>query len=126
MAKEYDLIVIDHPHVGEVAGDGSLVALDLVGRDAQLAELGENSVGESHLSYNFDGNQWALAIDAATPVASFREDILPEPPSDWSDVLELARGRRVAFGLIPINALMTFMGLARNLGHRVAEGDGFH
>ena len=125
MTKEYDLIVIDHPHVGEVARDGSLVALDLVGRDAQLAELEENSVGESHLSYNFDGHQWALAIDAATPVASFREDLLPEPPSDWSDVLELARGRQVAFGLIPINALMTFMGLARNLGHRVAEGDSF-
>ena len=125
MTKVYDLIVIDHPHVGEVARDGSLVALDLLGRDAQLAELGENSVGESHLSYNFDGHQWALAIDAATPVASFREDLLPEPPADWSDVLELARRRRVACGLIPINALMTFMGLARNLGHRVAEGDGF-
>lgn len=123
MTKEYDLIVIDHPHVGEVARDSSLLALDLVGRDAQLAELEENSVGESHLSYNFDGHQWALAIDAATPVACFREDLLPKPPSDWSDVLELAKGRRVAFGLIPINALMTFMGLARNLGHQVAEGD---
>lgn len=125
MTKEYDLIVIDHPHVGEVAGDGSLVALDLLGRDVQLAKLEENSVGESHLSYNFDGHQWALAIDAATPVAAFREDLLPEPPSDWNDVLELAKGKRVAFGLIPINALMTFMGLARNLGHRVAEGDSF-
>lgn len=125
MSKEYDLIVIDHPHVGEIARDGSLVALDSVGRDIQLAELGENSVGESHPSYNFAGHQWALAIDAATPVASYREDLLPEPPSDWSDVLELARERRVAFGLIPINALMTFMGLARNLGLRVAEGDGF-
>lgn len=125
MTKEYDLIVIDHPHVGEVARDGSLVALDLVGRNTQLAELEENSVGESHLSYSFDGHQWALAIDAATPVASYREDLLPEPPSDWQDVLDLAGKRRVAFGLIPINALMTFMGLARNLGHGVAEGESF-
>ena len=125
MAREYDLIVIDHPHVGEVAKDGSLVALDLVGRDVQMAELEENSVGESHHSYNFDGHQWALAIDAATPVAAYREDLLSEPPSDWTDVLELARRRRVAFGLIPINALMTFMGLARNLGHSVAEGESF-
>jgi multiple sugar transport system substrate-binding protein len=36
-------------------------------------------------------------------------------------VLKLARAGRVGFALIPINALMTFFGMARNLGHGVAE-----
>ncbi|WP_036049784.1 type 2 periplasmic-binding domain-containing protein [Sedimentitalea nanhaiensis] len=122
MAAEYDLMVIDHPHVGEVAGAGQLVALDQLGRTEELASLAEQSVGASHPSYNFNGHQWALAIDAATPVASFRPDLLEAAPSRWSEVMELALSGKVALALIPINALMTFFGLARNQGMPVAEG----
>ena len=123
LTSDYDLVVIDHPHLGEVARDESLVALDTVGRSSELADLEKHSVGLSHQSYNFQGRQWALAIDAATPVASCREDVVPDPPSRWNDVVELARRQKVAFALIPINALMTFMGLARNLGHEIAVGE---
>jgi len=125
MADRYDLMVIDHPHVGEVAGSGLLMAFDGIGRDAELATLAAQSVGLSHPSYEFGGRQWALAIDAATPVAAFRPDLVAEAPRDWSGVMELARAGKVAFALIPINALMTFMGLARNIGAAVAEGADF-
>ena len=121
MAAEYDLMVIDHPHVGQVADTGELLALDGLGRDDELAVLAAQSVGVSHRSYEFHGHQWALAIDAATPVAAFRPDLLEEAPRQWDGVLELARKGQVAFALIPINALMTFMGLARNLGHTLAD-----
>lgn len=121
MAGTYDLMVIDHPHVGEVARSGQLLALDTLGREAELAKLAEQSVGVSHRSYEFDGHQWALAIDAATPVAAYRPDLLERPPAQWDEVLELARSGRVAFALIPINALMTFFGLARNLDLALAE-----
>lgn len=125
MADRYDLMVIDHPHVGEVAGSGLLTAFDGVGRDADLATLAAQSVGLSHASYNFGGRQWALAIDAATPVAAFRPDLIAKAPRDWDGVMALANKRKVAFALIPINALMTFMGLARNLGADVAGGSNF-
>lgn len=125
MADRYDLMVIDHPHVGEVAGSGMLTAFDGIGRDAELATLAAQSVGLSHPSYEFGGRQWALAIDAATPVAAFRPDRIAEAPRDWSGVMALARAGNVAFALIPINALMTFMGLARNIGGRVADGAEF-
>ena len=121
MASAYDLMVIDHPHVGQVAGSGELLALDTVGRDREMADLAKNSVGASHTSYQFNGHQWALAIDAATPVATYRADLLGTAPTRWSDVLDLAREGRVAFALIPINALMTFMGLARNMDVGLAE-----
>ena len=121
MAETYDLMVIDHPHVGEVAREGNLLALDGRGREAELAALAAQSVGLSHPSYDFGGRQWALAIDAATPVASFRPDLLEAPPRHWDAVMALARAGRVAIPLIPINALMTFFGLARNLGYPVAE-----
>ncbi len=121
MAGAYDLMVIDHPHVGEVARRGHLVAFDTLDRDAELVTLADQSVGASHRSYEFDGHQWALAIDAATPVAAFRPDLLAAAPTRWDAVLELARAGRVAFALIPINALMTFFGLARNRDVAVAE-----
>lgn len=125
MADRYDLMVIDHPHVGEVVGSGLLMAFDGIGRDAELATLAAQSVGLSHPSYQFGGRQWALAIDAATPVAAFRPDLIAEAPRDWAGVMELARSGKVAFALIPINALMTFMGLARNIGTAVADGAEF-
>ncbi|WP_150522440.1 ABC transporter substrate-binding protein [Roseibium sediminis] len=123
MANQYDLMVIDHPHVGEVARNGLLLPLNDQGRDNDLAVLAEQSVGGSHQSYEFDGQQWALAIDAATPVAAFRPDRLDHPPANWSEVVELAQEGCVGFALIPINALMTWFGLARSLGHSIAEGD---
>lgn len=122
MAGRYDLIVIDHPHVGEVARSGLLAPLDGLGREAELAALAGQSVGVSHPSYQFDGRQWALAIDAATPVACYRADRIDAAPARWDAVLDLARKGDVGFALIPINALMTYFGLAKNKGYAVAEG----
>lgn len=125
MADRYDLMVIDHPHVGEAARSGHLQALDTEDRAGDLDALSRQSVGVSHDSYNFDGRQWGLAIDAATPVSAYRPDRIDAPPADWSEVVDLARAGQVAFALIPINALMTFMGLARNTGADVAQGSTF-
>ncbi|MDJ1006589.1 MAG: ABC transporter substrate-binding protein [Paracoccaceae bacterium] len=122
MADAYDLMVIDHPHVGEVSRSGLLYALDTSTHADELDALNEQSVGASHPSYEFDGHQWALAIDAATPVAAYRPDRLDTPPKEWSKVVALAKKGEVGFALIPINALMTFMGLARNIDAKVAEG----
>ena len=125
MADTYDLMVIDHPHVGEAARNGLLMALDGIGRDDELAVIASQSVGVSHDSYAFDGHQWALAIDAATPVAAFRPDKISAAPSRWDDVIDLARAGEVGFALVPINALTTFMGLARNQGFVIADGEAF-
>jgi multiple sugar transport system substrate-binding protein len=83
--------------------------------------LAQQSVGLSHPSYNFDGKQWGLAIDAATPVAAYRRDLLDAAPTRWDDVVALAKQDRVGLALIPINTLMTFFGFARNRDWAVAE-----
>lgn len=121
MADTYDLMVIDHPHVGEVAADGNLVALDLPARGAELAALAAQSVGLSHPSYVFGERQWALAIDAATPVAAFRPDRIEAAPARWEEAKVLAARGQVGFAVVPINALMTFFGLARNMDYPVAQ-----
>ena len=112
LARQYDLLVIDHPWAGYAATRGVLLPL----QDHLPAEFSwdqaNNSVGASHASYNFGGYQCALAIDAATPVASYRPDLLAKAevdlPQGWDDLLALARKGMVAFPGIPIDTLMNF------------------
>jgi multiple sugar transport system substrate-binding protein len=48
LAQRYDLIVIDHPHVGQITAENCLAPLDLPGRAAELAALNHGSVGQSY------------------------------------------------------------------------------
>ncbi|HVV70459.1 MAG TPA: extracellular solute-binding protein, partial [Verrucomicrobiae bacterium] len=112
LTKDYDLLIIDHPWVGKAATLGCVLALDNHLPASWLGEQAENSIGYSHHSYNYDGHQWALAIDAATPVASCRADLLEQAgvtiPDTWDEVLAIARRGRLAVPAIPIDLLMNF------------------
>ncbi len=120
LAEAYDLLVIDHPWAGYAAYSQVLVALqDRIPAD-YLADQAANSVGHSHASYVFGDNQCALAIDAATPVASYRPDLLGryglEQPQTWQDLLALARQGRVIMPGIEIDTLMNFYMLCATQG----------
>lgn len=116
LAGQFDLLVIDHPHAGLVAKTQCLVPLDTLGRDNELQLLARQTVGPSHPSYHYDGHQWALAIDAATQVASYRPDLISTPPSSWDEVLELAKAGKVIWPCKPVDSLMSFMTLAASFG----------
>jgi len=73
-------------------------------------------VGRSHESYQHQGRQWALAVDAAAQVAAFRPDLLPEPPRNWDAVLELARAGRVVWPYKPVDAYSSLITVASGLG----------
>ena len=121
LAKEYDLIVLDHPFVGEIAAAESLLPLDEL-----FVDVGHTAfVGPSLAIYRYAGRQWAVPIDAACQVAACRSDLLAKldrsPPANWSDVLSLGRkaaraGYRLAIGLRGVHSLMTFFTLCANLG----------
>ncbi|WP_407181717.1 ABC transporter substrate-binding protein [Bradyrhizobium sp. STM 3562] len=116
LAKRYDLIVIDHPHVGQITQEKCLLPLDVAGREAERTALEAASVGPSYPSYRWDGKQWAFPIDAATQVQAFRPDRLPQAPTELAEVMELARRGRVAVPLRPPHSLMLFYTLAAHLG----------
>ncbi|MER8749680.1 extracellular solute-binding protein [Mesorhizobium sp. M1050] len=120
LARAYDLIVIDHPHVGQITAERCLEPLDVAGREAELAALASGSVGRSYPSYNWQGRQWAFPIDAASQVQAWRPDALDAPPARWSDVLDLARQGRVLLPLRPPHVLMAFYTLAGNFGRPCA------
>jgi multiple sugar transport system substrate-binding protein len=120
LARQYDLIVIDHPHVGQITAEACLAPLDVAGREAEGAALAAASVGQSYPSYNWDGRQWALPIDAAAQVQAFRPDLLERAPETWNEVLALARAGQVVVPMLPPHSLMTFYTLAANLGQPCA------
>jgi multiple sugar transport system substrate-binding protein len=47
LARNFDMIVIDHPHVGQITKEGCLLPLDVPGREAELKALADGSVGQS-------------------------------------------------------------------------------
>ncbi|WP_028548348.1 extracellular solute-binding protein [Paenibacillus sp. UNC451MF] len=112
LTDKYDLLVIDHPWAGYASESGVLLSLNKYLPDDYMQNQATNSVGHSHLSYNFNGSQTALAIDAATPVASWRFDVLEreeeQVPVTWEELLNLARKNLVIFPAIPIDSLMNF------------------
>ena len=120
LAEKYDLLVIDHPWAGYAAYSQVLLPLQDMIPAEYLRDQAEHSVGHSHASYIFDGGQCALAIDAATPVASYRPDLLEryglEIPQTWQDLLSLARIGRVVMPGIPIDTLMNFYMLCATQG----------
>jgi len=126
LADDYDLLVIDHPHVPRAAAEGLLVALDAVGRDVERTRLAEQSVGASYASYEHAGHLWALPIDAAAQVSAHRPDLLGDAPESWDDVLDLARDGRVLWPTKPLDAMSSFLTLVAQRGGTVcASPDAF-
>ena len=123
LATHYDFIVIDHPHVGEVAAEGSLIPLDEVVPADVLAEQRSQSVGPSFPSYEWNGHQWALATDVAAQVSAWRPDLVPAPPQTWDDVVDLAEQGKVLWPLKPVDAVSSFFTLCANLGSPVAANE---
>lgn len=123
LARRYDLIVIDHPHVGQITAEKCLAPLDTVGRDREFAAIAAGSVGQSFPSYHWQGRQWAFPIDAATQVQAYRPDRIKRPLESWTAMLELAREGRVSVPMRPPHSLMVFYTLAANLG-RPCKVDG--
>lgn len=111
LAREYDLIVIDHPHVGQIADAGCLAALDELVDSGAMAGIAAGSVGGSFESYRWKGRQWALPIDAAAQVQAWVPGRIAAPLLRYNGLEQLlAEGR----ALIPLRAphsLMTLFSL---------------
>ena len=124
LAAAYDLMVIDHPHVGAVAGLGCLLPFEAHASGSELDRLRGESVGKSFESYFLRGHQWALPIDAATQVQAIRPDLLAAPVARFAQVVELAQRGLVIWPLRPPHSLMSFYTLAANIGAPCAVAPG--
>ena len=127
LTEAYDLLIIDHPWVGCAAATNCVLPLDQYLPEKYLKDQSDNSVGQSHTSYNYNGHQWALAVDAATPAASYRQDLLIKNnvsvPETWEEVLDLAKAGKVAVPGIPIDLLMNFYSFCIAYGKEPFQND---
>lgn len=117
LARKYDLIILDHPHVGNAAFSKCIVPFDETLNTDVLYDLSANSIGPSYESYHYNGHQWALPVDAACQVSSYRSDLLNHPlPTKWADVLILAHRLRsqkqyTGIPLCPTDCMCSFLTL---------------
>lgn len=120
LAKRFDLLVIDHPWTGFGADTKAILPLSDYLSAEYIKDQKINTVGRSYGSYVFSDKLWALPIDAATPVASARLDILEKNdlkvPENYDDLLALAKKGLVAFAGIPVDVLMSFYMYCCSLG----------
>ena len=122
LAENYDLIMLDHPHLGSAVRARALVPLDVCMEPEFLLDQKKNSVGRSYESYHMDGHPWALAVDAAAQVSAYRPDLMErlgeEMPETWEQVRDMA-GRlegkvRVGFPLCPTDCYCSFLTICAN------------
>lgn len=127
LARTFDLIILDHPFVGNIAATGCLRPLDDL-----AAGLEDRFVGPSLQSYVHSGRLWALPVDAACQVAVSRPDLMQRldeaVPTDWAGMLRLGekarrQGMFLAIPLRGVHSLMSLFTLCANLG-RPFGGDG--
>lgn len=124
LSHKFDLIILDHPFMGDAASKKYLLRLDdrLVGRDADY-------IGPSLASYRYEGGFYAVPVDAACQVAVYRPDLMAQldtaVPRAWSEVFALGesaarQGLKLAIGLAGVHSLMTFFTLMAGLGNPCA------
>lgn len=123
--RDYDLLIIDHPHVPDAVVAGAVLAFEDFSSDEILGELSRTSVGASHDSYYYRGKHWALAIDTAAQVSAFRSDKSDGGPIFWSDALALGRRKDLLWPYKPVDAFSTFATLMAQKNHPLTDGDSY-
>jgi multiple sugar transport system substrate-binding protein len=121
----YDLVIFDHPFIGEIARDHLALPFDTYLSATDLAFFEKDSVGRSWQSYSMDGRQWALPIDAACHVASCRPDLMQahgDLPTTHDEVLDLGRrlrrdGKWLGLPLVPTDAMCLLLTLSNPKGN---------
>lgn len=118
LVERYDIIILDHPHVGMALTERRpLLPLDAYISADDLRILAAQSAGPSHESYTLAGHQWGLANDAAMQAGARRPDLAAfDWPSDWDAAMalgaELAKTTaRLAIPLAPTDAVCSFISL---------------
>ena len=127
LSSSYDLLIIDHPMLGEVHHQGTLIDLEPRLTSQALKELEVDALGPCLASYRYGNCLYALPVDAAAPAASYRADLLErnghQVPSTWKQLIDLAQRGLVRMPGFPADLFLNLMGMCVSRGSPVAEDD---
>lgn len=116
LASRFDVIMFDHPFIGEALTGDVIYPLDQLLSVDELQTMEDATLGLSYQSYFANGHLWAAPVDGAAQFAAWRHDLLSDPPSTWSDLLRF--GRDTPGVLVPLtaaHAACTFFTVGWNL-----------
>jgi multiple sugar transport system substrate-binding protein len=123
-AARYDLLVLDHPHLGEALRCGALLPLDDVFTTAELGAWRDGTVGESFASYQLDRRSWALPLDAATQVSVVADPTI-DPPTTWAEAVALADDVTTVLPTSGPHLFLTLCSIALANGEEPGRGEEF-
>jgi multiple sugar transport system substrate-binding protein len=127
LSHSYDLLIVDHPMMGEAHGHNTLIDLQPQIPSEALADLESDTLGLCLASYRYDNHLYALPVDAAAPAASFRADLLErngrQVPTTWEQLIELARDGLVRMPGFPADVFLNLMGMCVSRGSPVGADD---
>jgi multiple sugar transport system substrate-binding protein len=134
-AEDYDLVIYDHPFVGDARKRGWLLDLNAFLTPEQKAHFASDEVGASWRSHAYGGGVWGLPIDTAAQTAAWRGDLIDRHNLDIPkslDELPAFADRAAAFGLsigwpsVPTDLMCTLVSIAASRGFNPGHGgEGF-
>ena len=116
LAARFNLLVLDHPHLGEAVVADCLVPLeDLFGVD-EIAAWSARTVGPAMASYDWEGRHYALPLDVATQVMAYRPNLIGDPLTTIDDVVRLSEKAPVAVSVSGPHAICSFFSVCVSIG----------
>jgi len=136
LTDNYDLLIIDHPFVGEAHASELLLPLKNILSSEFLEIQSRLHIGPCYTSYTFAGHQYALPVDAAAQCCAYNPKGIGQAniPNNWEDYLYLMKdskfNNKVLWPLCPTDMWCSFLTLAaqlgKNEGDHVFDGDGLN
>jgi multiple sugar transport system substrate-binding protein len=117
LAEQFDIVVIDHPWAGYAIDRNVFLNLFDHLEQSFFQELKVETVGQCAESYLYEGRWLALPIDAASPAASCRPDLLRDSdvPRTWQQLIDLASRSQVILPAFHVDLLLHLVMLAATL-----------
>ena len=121
----HDLVIFDHPFVGDIARDGLMLDLADFLTPADMTVFRQLNVGASFRSYEFEGGVYGLPIDSAATTSAWRADLMEaggfEVPVTLEDVIALGRNARardkwIAWAAKPTDLMCAYIAMIASWG----------
>lgn len=122
LTARYDLVVLDHPHIGEAVAEKCLIPLEELFSADQIAAWATDCVGPSFRSYLWDGRHWALPLDVATQVTARRADRIAAAPESWDEIEDISKSLPLALSLGGPHGFLNLISMAASDG-AIISGD---
>jgi multiple sugar transport system substrate-binding protein len=126
LASRYDLLVLDHPHIGEAVALDCLMPLEAFFSNGQIEAWSKQTIGQAMASYAWQGRHWAMPLDVATQVMALRPDLVGgAPPRSWAEVVALSRAKPAALSVAGPHIFLCLMSMAVAIGNPPDDSDRF-